>query len=522
MTESQTFAVGGLVAPHPLAAAAGRDVLIEGGTLIEAALAVAAVAAVVVPHRNGLGGDALWLIREAGSRGRVRVLDARGLTGRLASAVRLRDLGHDAVPHLGPEAVLAVPGVVAGWAEVQALATALGGRLPFARLLAPAIAAARDGFDPRLRDAQALAAAASHAELPGFAETFLVDGRLPAAGTPWRFPKLAETLDYLGRGRLDDLYRGDVACELAKDLDACGCPLDRDDLRRCEPRWRSPEALDLGRETIEIAPQAPAVTAAVALGLFASLGPLRPESFEAWHGLIESLNLAPPTIAAAALDGGEIAALLDRDGLKRAAERIDRTRASRPSSSLRRPFPEDAVFIGAVDRDGAAVALVQTLGGAWGSGVVSGRTGILLGNRGAALALDPARGPTLAPGRRVPLLSMPMVLSGRSGRVASLGATGPHAGSLVSQVAARLLAGASPEAAVAAPRFTVEPAPDGDQAVLVEADREPEPASRLKAAGHRLLSGASSRHRMLGLAVRLPSARIEGLSDDGDEGVAGL
>src|SRR5579875_3983196 len=129
MDDIETFAVGGLVAPHPLAASAGRDVLIEGGTIVEAALAAAAVAAVVVPHRNGLGGDALWLVREAGSRGRVRVLDARGLTGRLAAHGRLRGLGHDTVPRLGPEAVLSAPGAVAGWAEAQMLAAALGGRL---------------------------------------------------------------------------------------------------------------------------------------------------------------------------------------------------------------------------------------------------------------------------------------------------------------------------------------------------------------------------------------------------------
>ena len=78
MDDTETFSVAALVAPHPAAASAGRDVLIEGGSVIEAAIAAASVSAVVVPHRNGLGGDALWLFREPGPRGLVRVLDARG------------------------------------------------------------------------------------------------------------------------------------------------------------------------------------------------------------------------------------------------------------------------------------------------------------------------------------------------------------------------------------------------------------------------------------------------------------
>ena len=522
MTEAQTFSSAGVVAPHPLAAMAGRDVLIEGGTIVEAALAAAMVTAVVAPCRNGLGGDALWLVREAGSRGRVRVLDARGLTGAQGRPERLHGLGHDTVPRHGPEAVLSVPGAVGGWAEARALATALGGRLPLERLLAPAIAAARDGFDPLPRDAAALATAATAlADQPGFAATFLVDGQPPAAGTPWRLPALGATLDYLARGGLDDLYRGDVGRELAIDLETLRCPLERNEVRRGEARWRAPVTLDLGREEIAVAPHAPAVAVAVALGLFAGLGLLRPESFDAWHGLIESLRLAPELMATAAHEAGGIGALLDRDVLKRAAERIDRSRAGRgapPAAS----FVEDAAFIGAVDRDGAAVALVQTLGGAWGSGIVSGRTGILLGNRGAALVLDPTRGPMLAPGRRAPLLSTPMLLSNRDGRVASLGATGAEGGSLVVQVASRLLAGASAETAVAAPRFVIGSVDDGDPVIRIEADREPEPARLLRAAGHHLLPGPSAAHRTLSLATRLPSGRIEGLSDEGEAAVAGL
>ncbi len=144
MDDTETFSVAALVAPHPAAASAGRDVLIEGGSVIEAAIAAAAVSAVVVPHRNGLGGDALWLFREPGPRGLVRVLDARGLTGRGVERALFRR--HDVVPLLGTEATLTVPGAVAGWASAYELSTAQGGRMPLSRLLQPALEAARNGL----------------------------------------------------------------------------------------------------------------------------------------------------------------------------------------------------------------------------------------------------------------------------------------------------------------------------------------------------------------------------------------
>ena len=57
--------LGGMfVAPHHLAAQAGRDVLRDGGNAVEAMVAAAAAVAVVYPHMNAIGGDGFWLIHE--------------------------------------------------------------------------------------------------------------------------------------------------------------------------------------------------------------------------------------------------------------------------------------------------------------------------------------------------------------------------------------------------------------------------------------------------------------------------
>lgn len=528
MDETETFAVAGLAAPHALAAAAGRDVLIEGGSVVEAAIAAAAVSAVVVPDRNGLGGDALWLIREPGPRGRVRVLDGRGAVAAAARLSFYRERGLETVPRHGAEAVAAGPGAGAAWIEAHALSVALGGRLTLARLLAPAAAAARQGWDIGAREAAALSAAApALATLPGFATAFLVDGKAPGPGTRVSHPALAATLDHLAAAGLADLYRGDVGRELGVDLAGLSAPLGRGDLRDAAARWRDPRVLDLGRQAVTVPSTRAGLWAAVALGLFAGLGEdgfaaAARDGFAHWHGLIASLRDAQARLDGAEADGRDPAALLDAEGLARASLSLDRARAPRTEPPRALPIVEDSVWIGAADRDGAAVSLVQTLGGPFGSGVVSGRTGILLGNRAAALAIDPDLGPVLRAGRRVPLRSLPaLATSPRAGRVAAIGGEGDHAAVLVAQLAALLLHGDGPAAALDRPRIALGAVPEeGHAAVLVDADRQPGSAVRLRSAGHVLVSAEATLFRTTGAVSRDETGRVAAASDRG--AVAGL
>ncbi len=528
MDDAESFSVAALAAPHPLAAAAGRDVLIEGGTVLEAALAAAMVAAVVVPESAGLGGDALWMVREPGPRGRVRVLDARGAVAGAARLSFFRERDRDTVPLHGPEAVLVAPGTVAGWIEVHALSAASGGRLPVARLLAPAIAAARGGWDLCASEAAALAGAApALAAAPGFAAAFHHDGEPPKAGGRLRAPALAATLDHLAGAGLDDAYRGDVARELAADLEALSCPLGRLDLRRADARWREPHALDLGRHALAVPPTRSGLRAAVALGLADGLAQAgfdmaKADGFARWHGLVESCRAADRVVDDADASGRDPAELLDPARLARFALKLDRARAGSAPPPSSPPLREAAASIVVVDRDGAAVSVVHTLGGGFGSGVVSGRTGILLGDRGAALALDPDLGPMLRPGRRVPLASLPAFLSNaRDGRVAALGASGEHAPDVLAQLADRVMRGLPAGEAVAAQRFVLGATPDGRAgAVLVEEDREPGPQGPLRSAGHQLVPAEGAGPRIAGLALRDGSGRVAAAADGG--AVAGL
>src|SRR5262245_17274687 len=237
---------GVVCAPHYAAAEAGRATLAEGGNAIEAMVAMAAAIAAVYPHMNHIGGDGFWLLREPS--GRVRALLAAGRAGPHAQRELYRD--YETIPPRGALAALTVPGAIGGWLLALEAALAHGGRMPLANLLAPAIKHAGEGYV--VTRSQAALTADKLAELkdvPGFAPTFLVDGKPPEAGKLLKQTALAATLDPPAPAGLDDFYRGDVGREIAGDLDRVGSPVPRADLGRCRPTLAEPlsVALDAGR-----------------------------------------------------------------------------------------------------------------------------------------------------------------------------------------------------------------------------------------------------------------------------------
>src|SRR5882757_7605564 len=138
-----TLAPNGMVTcPHSLASAAGVDVLRAGGSAIDAAIAASSSLSVLYPHMTGVGGDAFWLIYDAGKK-EVRYLDGGGRATQGGTIEAFAKRGLSEVPYRGAlPGTLTVPGAVASWAEAHATY----GRLPLARCLETSIGYARDGF----------------------------------------------------------------------------------------------------------------------------------------------------------------------------------------------------------------------------------------------------------------------------------------------------------------------------------------------------------------------------------------
>src|SRR5262245_15997547 len=389
---------GVVAAPHHAAVEAGRAALAEGGNALEAMVAMAATIAVVYPHMTQLGGDGFWLVREPS--GRVRALMAAGRAGANARRELYRD--YEAIPPRGALAALTVPGAVAGWILALEAASAHGGRMRLRDLLAPAIGHANEGAI--VTRSQSRLTSEKFAELkdvPGFAQTFLLDGKPPVVGAPLKQPALAATLDHLAHAGLDDFYRGDVGREIAGDLDRIGSPVTRVDLQRGRATLAEPLslALEAGR-VFNTPPPTQGLASLIILGLFERLRVSEGEGFDHVHGLVEATKRAFTVRDRVSTDPDRLAHPVDRylqsGFLDAEALAIDRHKAAPWSPP---PGAGGTVWMGAADASGLIVSYLQSLYWEFGSGVLLPETGVLMQNRGASFSLDGGALNALEPGR---------------------------------------------------------------------------------------------------------------------------
>src|SRR5581483_1084115 len=215
----------------------------------------------------------------------------------------------------------------------------------------------RENFDDLLR-------------APGFAETFLDDGKVPTAGTTLKQEKLAATLAHLAHAGLDDFYRGDVGRELAADLERIGSPVTREDLNRYEAQVAEPLHTEISAGTLYNT-DAPTqgITSLMILALFDRLGVTEAESFDHVHCLVESTKRGIRARDRAVTDPNFLAHALERyldpRFLSGEVMKIDRHNATRwPLAS----GDGDTVWMGAADTSGIVVSYIQSLYWEFGSG----------------------------------------------------------------------------------------------------------------------------------------------------------
>jgi gamma-glutamyltranspeptidase len=517
---------GMVVAPHRAAAEAGAEVLRAGGNAVEAMIGAAATIAVVYPHMNSIGGDAFWLIAEPGRP--PRAIDASGAAGALATIERYQAKGYDVVPSRGPDAALTVAGAVSGWALAGEIATALGGRLDRRDLVGPAVRWAREGITVSRSHARLAAETLDElSPVSGFARHFLVDGKAPEANTRLVQERLADTLEHLARAGFDDFYRGDVAGEIAADLEEAGSPVTRADLKKHEARLAKPLSVRLTDATVyNTPPPTQGLASLIILGIFDRLKAGRVDGFDHVHGLIEATKRAFIVRDAEVTDpvhGGDVARFLEAAWLDREADLIDMRHAA--------PWPPasgkgDTVWLGAIDGNGLAVSFIQSLYWEFGSGLVLPRTGITWQNRGISFSLDHRARNPLTPGRKPFHTLNPPLVRFNDGRVMTYGSMG---GDGQPQFQAQIFCryarfGVDIGDAIAEPRWRLGSLwREGPSGLAMENRFDPDLIAALERAGHEveILREAYS-HSMghAGAIIRRPDGRLFGASDPRSDGAA--
>jgi gamma-glutamyltranspeptidase / glutathione hydrolase len=503
ISKREAVAAHGMVtAMHPLAAAAGREILQMGGNAVDAAVATAFAIGVVEPAMSGVGGVAAMVISWPAS-GRSVVIDGSSMAPALA-----REDMFDLAPETSVGGMYGWRGTVGDAQNTGYRAPVVpgqpacllyaherygSGRVSRAQVMAPAIRLAEQGFSIDPYQAQTIAFA--QRRLRAFAETmrtyFLDDGLPAVPATMTRpadqvaFPDLARTLRALASDGPAALYTGEIGQQLVADLQANGGLITRDDLAAFAVREYQPLQVDYrGYRLLGLSATSGSMTAFEALNILAhfDLAALGTGSANATHLVAEAVRRAFldrfAYLSDTDLQAVPAAGLLSRDYAAALASTITLDRAE-PQARAGDPWRFEPAGVGAgvlrgsnraggdgctthlnvVDAERTMVACTSTLGELFGSAVVARGTGILLNNGMTWFDPEPGHVNSIAPRKRTVWAPTPTVVLRDDGQpILAIGAPGGRRiiSALVQSLVNVLDFGLGVQAAVTTPRIHCE------------------------------------------------------------------
>jgi gamma-glutamyltranspeptidase/glutathione hydrolase len=455
---------GMVSAADPRAAEAGLEILRQGGSAADAALATMIALTVVEPQSSGIGGGS-FLVHHDSASGRVTTFDGREKAPAAASPTYF--FGPDGKPMSHDDAVpgglsVGVPGNM----RQAALIHERHGRLAWAKLFAPAIRLAREGFaiTPRMR--RALVNNKELAALTPWGRNQFYDaaGEAKAVGTVLRNPDLAALLERLASRGADSFYVGPDAQALVRT--ARGAPvnpsiLTEGDLTSYEAKERDAVCGSYrGYRICGMGPPSSGATTVFAILKQVERFDLRalgPDSPTAWHLIGESMRLAyadreafigdPDYVRVPVAGMTDPAYLAARSRLISPDRSLGEAKAGTPPGAPRVTAAADGEVpatshMVAVDRQGNVASLTSTIEGPFGSGLTV--NGFFLNNEltdfSSAPEIDGAPVANRVEGGKRPRSSMsPTVAYGPDGKVRiAVGAAGGP--TIIAQVAKTLIA----------------------------------------------------------------------------------
>ena len=488
ISKTEASAPRGMVATKDIhATRAGVQMLEMGGNAVDAAVSACFAIGVVEPASSGVGGGG-YLVYQVGERGGVVGFPMKGP---LAARPDMYELsGEASVGGFGSAGVvgdenlegprsIAVPGAVAGLCEAHRLL----GRLPLADVVAPAVALARDGHSPGWHNIYSLGLAANR--LLAFDELrriFMPGGGLPTASATapalLRQPELADVLEAIGRDGRSAFYSGDIARAITSDIRANGGIVSERDFAEYRPFvWDAGVEFEYSGHTVRVPPFACAgTTSAMTLRMMDGfdVGSMGHNSADALHAYIYAARLAYADRYAYMADPAFVDAPwegLVSDGYTRLrrgaidAERLGEIEPGDPWAfdagvpGERLPASAPALDSGtthlcAMDEDGNAVSLTNTLMSGFGSGFVPKGTGVAMNNGMMWFDPVPGRVNSIMPGK-YPLNNMtPALVLDRHGVRMAVGASGGRRiTNCVTQIISKVVDfGMGPQQAIDSPR----------------------------------------------------------------------
>ena len=521
---------------HPLATAAGVEILQEGGNAFDAAVAVSAALGVVEPFSSGFGGGGFWLVHRAAD-GKQVMIDGRETAPALAHERMYRDAQDNVIRDASLKGPLAagIPGMPAGLVHLAEHY----GRLPLRQSLAPAIRYAEQGFKVTSRYHRLSAYVADTLrQYPAAAGIFLQDGKPPRIGHLVRQEALARTIEAIAEKGLDGFYRGPIAERMVWEARKHGGIWSLQDLDTYRVVEREPVVFSYRDTRIVSAPppSSGGIVMAQALSILEQFDLSAMSNVQRKHHIIEAMRRAfrDRSVFLGDPDFVDVptARLLDESYLEGLALTIDAANAT-PSDILGNgptllQAGTQTTHFSVLDKEGNRVAGTLSVNTLFGACFMAEGTGVLFNNEmddfsakrntPNAYGLIGDEANAIAPGKR-PLSSMTPTFLETPDRVGIVGTPGgSRIISMVMLAALDFADGGLPQSWVSLRRFHHQYQPDQVQFELhglTKFERQ-----RLTGMGHELREISRRYGNMQAILWDKTEDRVYSASDPRGEGLA--
>jgi gamma-glutamyltranspeptidase len=408
-TRSEVIASHGMAATaQPLASEIAIDVLKQGGSAVDAAIAANAALGLMEPISCGVGGDLFAVIWDAKSQ-RLYGINGGGRSPMGLSYEQMKSelerLGKKQIPKFG-FLPINVPGTVDAWFELHQKF----GKLPISQDLAPAIKYAEEGFPVSELIAYYWGRnVAILAQQPGgILQTYTVDGKPPVKGEIFRNRDLAHTYRLLAEQGRDVFYEGEIAEKIDAFFRANGGYLRKEDFAAHQSEWVEPISTNYrGYDVYELPPNTQGVTTLEMLNILEGydLKTMGFGSADTLHVMVETKKLAFEDRARSYGDPrfspAPLKTLLAKEYATQRRNLIDRQHASRHFDAGTGKLAQgDTTYFCVADKDGNMISIIQSNYRGMGSGIVVPGLGFGFQDRGELFTMETDHPNVYAPGKR--------------------------------------------------------------------------------------------------------------------------
>jgi gamma-glutamyltranspeptidase/glutathione hydrolase len=421
-TRSMVISQTGIVATEqPLASQAAAQILAEGGSAADAAIAANAMMGLVSPMMCGIGGDMFCMVYDAKTQ-KMYGLNASGWAPKGLTIEFLQSKGFAKMPTNGIHSVT-VPGCVEGWEKLSKRF----GKKRLAELLEPAIEMAERGFPVTELDADYWKGSEKKLrQTTNATHTFLPVGLSPKVGEIFLNPDLAASYRRIARGGRSAFYEGEIAERIVKFSQANGGTMAPEDLREFQAQWVDPISTTYRGWTIfEMPPNGQGIAALAMLNIMEQfpLPQYGANSAQTLHLMIEAKKLAYADLQKYVGDPETtkvpVKEILSKAHAAARAKLIDTNNANcTVEGSVTFEAGPDTTYLCVVDKEGNMVSYIQSNYESFGSGLVPDGCGFALQNRGALFTLEPQHPNALAGHKRPVHTIIPAMMEKQDVRIA--------------------------------------------------------------------------------------------------------